>query len=173
MPRNSTSSNFNSNNKNNDNKKKISARTYFSKRIFEISHGTLEKRSDCSLNLTFKRKFNRNHPIKLFNYNREIVLTFQYTLTKATPKQSFFQREFKISCAHMHTSKHGMPDPKFETMNGRQTENFQSVLKTLLIPRTPCSLNFNKRNLKTLFQVNFNNTLQQKQNPIAIFKEKI
>ena len=56
--------------------KRISTKTYFSKSILEIAHGTREKRRDYSLNLNFKRKFNRNYQIKLFNYKRYIVHTF-------------------------------------------------------------------------------------------------
>ena len=55
--------------------KRISTKTYFSKRILEIVHGTLEKRRNCFLNLNFKRKFKSNYQIKLFNYKRYKVLT--------------------------------------------------------------------------------------------------
>ena len=60
MTHTSTSSNFNSNNKKQSEQK----------HTFSRGHGILEKPRDSSLNLNFKRTFNSNCQIKLFNYKR-------------------------------------------------------------------------------------------------------
>ena len=81
---------------------------------------------NCSLNLNFKWKSNRNHQVKSFT-NR-----YSKCLPCNTLKQMhFLRREFEMSHAPL---KHEMTDPRSENLNGRLT-NLPTNLQILLIPR--------------------------------------
>ena len=107
----STFSTFNSNNK-----KESAQRHNFPRKLLKQLMRPWKKRRDCSLYLNFKRKFNKNYQIELFNHKREIhsayiLIHFNKSNTKI---KLVFGGNLKYP---VHISKHEMPVRNFELQN--------------------------------------------------------